>query len=92
VSPDLDLIKQAEQGAGWFRDEKGDRTRTPIPKSPESSRKRQPRWGRAAHLGGGGDPAPAALRLGKMLLCWLKSMIRDQRTQLWQAMLKTVFV
>jgi hypothetical protein len=29
VSPDLDLIKQAEQGAGWFRDEKGDRTPHP---------------------------------------------------------------
>jgi hypothetical protein len=29
VSPDLDLIKQAEQGAGWFRDEKGDRTPQP---------------------------------------------------------------
>jgi hypothetical protein len=31
--PDLDLIKQAEQGPGWFRYEKGDRTRTLTPSS-----------------------------------------------------------
>ena len=31
VSPDLDLIKQAEQEAGWFRYEKGDRTPRPDP-------------------------------------------------------------
>ena len=32
VSPDLDLIKQAEQEAGWSRYEKGDRTPRPNPK------------------------------------------------------------
>ena len=31
VSPDLDLIKQAEQEAGWLRYEKGDRTPRPDP-------------------------------------------------------------
>ena len=31
MSPDLDLIKQAEQEAGWFRYEKGDRTPRPDP-------------------------------------------------------------
>ncbi len=31
MSPDLDLIKQAEHEAGWFRYEKGDRTPHPDP-------------------------------------------------------------
>jgi 3-hydroxyacyl-CoA dehydrogenase len=45
VTPDLDLIKQAEQGAGWFRYEKGDRTPHPDPELTRIIR------GKAAQMG-----------------------------------------
>jgi len=48
--PIADAIVEAgrlgqKTGAGWFRYEKGDRTRIPTPKSPASSRRRRPKWG-----------------------------------------------
>jgi hypothetical protein len=48
VSPDLDLIKQAEQEAGWLRYEKGDRTPRPDPEVARIIKERAAEMSRAA--------------------------------------------
>jgi hypothetical protein len=60
VSPDLDLIKQAEQGAGWFRDEKGGRTANPDPEIARIIKEKAAEMGSSSAPSGRGDPAPGA--------------------------------
>ena len=56
MTPDLDLIKQAEQGPGGSATRKVTAPHTPTPRSPASSAGRRPKWGVAAQLHRRGDP------------------------------------
>ena len=63
VSPDLDLIKQAEQEAGWLRYEKGDRTPRPDPEVARIIKERADETQRS--FTERGDPATPLVRLGQ---------------------------
>jgi hypothetical protein len=67
VSPDLDLIKQAEQEAGWLRYEKGDRTPRLDPEVARIIKERAAEMGvERRSFTERGDPAPSLVRLGQL--------------------------